>query len=257
MFISFIILLLPIFAVGQITDVIPPLKIQYIPTPNSNTENTKQENYDEAFDRIVGELNSEVLSKINSTKVIYSSLGDYPERVKDGWHLVTAINEHPQFPSHQEAKVYVTNNKISDIYFSGYSKEELVLSGQIKGGKSFIKIKSTNGASSELMEVFFIDYIVDPITVTLAPEIGYISFWADFKYDGEIFVQISGTQSGYLREYFPKGSYPNSCDEQRVLTLPYKSGTYDFTARTLNPIKVWEGTIIIRKGECGLFRLSK
>ena len=68
-----------------------------------------------------------------------------------------------------ERLVYVKNNKISMYYIESDNPREVIFSTTINNAKSHIRIKSYDGWTSEILDIYFIENILDPSSKATSP----------------------------------------------------------------------------------------
>jgi hypothetical protein len=179
----------------------------------------------------------------------YNSMPTYPDAVRDGWHLVMAL-DNDDFCG--ERKVYVSNNRVIRYVVDNWSYRTVGTSFPITKGKSLIQLTHSDGSTSHL-EILFLNYIVNPNASTPPPlETGRVSFWTDFKYCTDVEVYFSGMYVGKFDTYFPSGN--PTCGQSGTLTVTYKPGVYYYKAKSKSGS--WSGTVTIEEGSCSLRGLT-
>lgn len=188
----------------------------------------------------------------NQIKELYPTLGKYPDRLNDGWYNVAVTNYYDMCG---ERKVYVQNNRITKYFIDNYAERSVSFSSPIIEGKAHIKL-FLNGADTEIHDVYFLDYIIDPTISASKPSFGKYTFYTTFKRAGTVKVYIDGMYAGILNQYFdPKIGTPYCGQESSgTITFSYKPGTYNFIAE--GTTKKWSGKITIDVDGCGMMNLK-
>lgn len=113
------------------------------------------------------EIKQRAIVKMNQTITFYNSVENYPLTIKDGWHRVTSMNNYDFCV---ERLVYVNYNKITKYYINEeHPYREVLFSSSIKNAKATIRIKYPNGETSELLDIYFIESILDPTSKAKSP----------------------------------------------------------------------------------------
>jgi hypothetical protein len=105
------------------------------------------------------------ITKMNQTISRYNSANKYPNYIINGWHRVTSMNNYDFC---DERLVYVVNNKITKYYIDRESRT-VIFSTTIYKAKSNIRLKYTDGSTSEILDIYFIESILDPSSKAGSP----------------------------------------------------------------------------------------
>ena len=106
------------------------------------------------------------IAKMNQTISYYNSAKKYPNMIINGWHRVTSMNNYDFC---EERLVYVYNNKITKYYVSRDAPREVIFSTTINNAKSNIRLKGPDGRTSDILDIYFIESILDPSSKASSP----------------------------------------------------------------------------------------
>jgi hypothetical protein len=197
---------------------------------------------------IEGMKRDRAIQIMSTVKEFYNSQSTYPERVKDGWHTVVAMN-NTDFC--EERKVFVENNLVTNYVIDDWLFKDILSPAQIQDCRSSVLIND-DGRNDEMLDLYFLDYLIDQNSCATPPVgSGTISFWSDGVQGGKIVIYIDGRFIGELDSHFKK-SIPD-CGQTGTLTIEDKSGIHDF--RAVNKKNVWRGSIKINHNDCVLQEL--
>lgn len=132
-------------------------KPTYVGRNNQAIENLMEARYNQALRE--AEMNRQrAVAKMENTIRYYNSLSNKPAIIKNGWHRVTAMNS---INFCEERLVYVQNNKITK-YYAGNESREVVFANNIYQGKGTVRLKYPNGEYGDLLDIYFLESILDP-----------------------------------------------------------------------------------------------
>ena len=178
----------------------------------------------------------------------YNGLSSYPKSLTNGWYKVFATNN---YDFTEERKVYVENNTITRYVVDNWANRTVTSSFPISNGKTNIKLSSAN----DLLTIYFLEAIANPNAYTSPPEnTGKVTFWTNFSKD-YIDISVEGNYIGTLKSNFSSESGPNCGQDSGTVIFEYKSGTYNYTAKSSN--YSWNGTITVTENGCSKMRLNK
>ena len=106
------------------------------------------------------------IAKMNQTISFYNSATKYPSSIINGWHRVTSMNNYDFC---DDRTVLVVNNKITKYFINRDNIRYVVFSTTIKNGKSFVKLKQPNGETGDMLDIYFIESILDPSSKAGSP----------------------------------------------------------------------------------------
>ena len=130
------------------------------------------------------------LSKMKQTVNQYLSFSNYPDKIQNGWHNIVAMDNYNFC---DERKVFVENNQITKYVINDFSERPITFSGNIDKGRGIIKIRYPNNEESGYLDVFFIESISNPSSITSEPQkSGQISFWTDWKRANTMVLYMEG-----------------------------------------------------------------
>ncbi|MDQ3190673.1 MAG: hypothetical protein M3Q58_03690 [Bacteroidota bacterium] len=188
---------------------------------------------------------------INQTKQSYNSFSNYPKTIRDGWHNVISTNNYDVC---DERKVFVKNNEITHYYIDNWIERKVSFTGPINSGKGMVKLKFQDGTQSSLLEIFFMEYIINSKSETTKPlKSGSVSFWTNFKNGANTSIYIDGIYFGKISSCFKEGV--PFCKQDGTLTINYKPGTYSYNAKSKN--RSWSGVVTITESDCRTIKLTK
>lgn len=188
-------------------------------------------------------------SQLALIKKTYDDAGSYPNEIIDGWHLVMATDNHSYCSS---AKVLVENNQIIEFVISNWDKLSIpfhVLS-PIENAKALITLDFNE--RTDVLELYFINYLRQPTLTDKPLSSGYITFWSDVRKAERIKVWFEGVYHGNISE---RSKVEPNCGESAI-TLELKPGVYSFEAAGRGRI-AWEGAVEIKENSCLNYELSK
>lgn len=187
------------------------------------------------------------INRMNQIINYYNDAKSLPINIKDGWHLVFAMNNYDFC---DQRKVYVENNKITKYVIDDWSHRTVTYSLPIQYAKTSIKLKE---ADDELLNIFFVEAINNP-NVTAAPPIkaGKINFFTNYR-KGQIDVFVEGYFIGTIKKSFKEGT--PSCGQDGTVVYENKPGTYNYVAKSSR--HTWKGTITISGSSCSSKKLLK
>lgn len=190
---------------------------------------------------------------------LYSSLNSKTTKVADGWHTVIALN---RIDFCENRLVRVQNNKIVEYYVDTYkwddhySERQIIAGGNIDSGKTImklIKFGETNQLEALYLEIYFIDYLMNPNSKAQPPiNTGKISFWTKLKNGGIKYVTFDG-QTLELTKYFKDGT--PYCDEDGTALFEAPPGNYTYSVK--DGKRLWQRTITVVSGYCLTVELTK
>jgi len=199
---------------------------------------------------IEGMKRDRAIQIMSTVKEYYITQSAYPEKVKDGWHTIVAMN-NTDFC--EQRKVLVENNLVTKYVIDDWILKDIAKPSQILACRSSILLND-EGRNGEMLDLYFLDFMIDQNSFATPPvDPGTISFWSDGISGGKIVIYVDEVFKGELDSHFKK-RIPD-CGQTGTLTFEYKSGSHDF--RALNKKNVWRGTINIRPGDCSLQKLSE
>lgn len=249
---------IPTFGISQS---IPKLEFyKYNPVRADNSSLLETMKYVNELERAEFERNREkeknrMASKMLQTKSIYSNFKKFPLKITDGWHNVIATNNYDFC---DDRKVYVSNNQVTRYIIDDWEERAVTFSNTISQGKGLIKNKRPDGAETEYLEIYFLDFCLNPDTHTSPPiKPGKVTFWTSWKKANTITLYIEGFELGTFTHYFDSSP---SCEQQGTISFVYKPGTYKYQAvgtTALGKQLNWEGSITLKEGSCIMQGLSK
>ncbi len=194
-------------------------------------------------------------AKMQQTRSFYSSYGNYPATIKNGWHVVVAMDNY-EFC--QERKVYVENNKIIKYFIDDWIEKTVSLSTEVKNAKSVVRLRQDDGSDGDFLDIYFIDFMTNPskyVSPALKP--GKVSFWTDWKKSGSLKLYFEGMYVGTFESYFKEGA--PVCGQNGTLTVTFKPGVYNYKAESEGTWGTtnWSGKVTITEGGCSLMGLTK
>lgn len=161
--------------------------------------------------------------KVADIRSYYESLGNYPEKVADGWHEIVLLGGETFIA---DAKVQVKNNKITDLVWDNWIPEELAFSGPVIKAKSGLKIKGGIGPFEGLLDVYFINFIADNTQTAAAPlKPGKITVWTNNKDYKKFCVKFQDEVVGFFKTMHKFDAAPQ-CGDINEITIVYKPGVY-------------------------------
>lgn len=191
------------------------------------------------------------INLMNQVKSYYNQLESYPPNIKNGWYKVIAMNNSDFC---EERKVYVESNKVTKYVIDDCINGKISYPALINNAKATVQLMDDDGSIADMVEVYFIEYISNPMSSTTPPiQSGKISFWTNWKKSGSLRLFFDGEYIGTFTQYFENG-FP-SCGQEGTLTVEYKPGTYKYVA--VSGSKRYEGMVTITAGQCSLYCLKK
>jgi len=140
-------------------------KPTYVPKYNAEATRSMMEAQYQRSLREAEAAKQRSFTKMNQTISRYNSANKYPNNIINGWHRVTSMNNYDFC---DERLVYVVNNKITKYYVDRESRT-VIFSTTIYKAKSNIRLKHTDGSTSEILDIYFIESILDPSSKAGSP----------------------------------------------------------------------------------------
>jgi hypothetical protein len=191
---------------------------------------------------------------MSRTKELYSSFKTYPEKIIDGWHNVKLIEGNKVIV---DAKVEVKSNKIINLALENWLRCDVTFSGNIDNGKSIIRF-SARGVNSDLSDVYFLENIVDPNTLSTKPlSPGKLTLWTTNSKAKRLRVYFGNQLIGSFKKRFSNDDKV-SCEEDGSLTINYKPGNYTITIINQGFFQVKRTTIqaVIYENQCVTYKVK-
>lgn len=190
------------------------------------------------------------LAKLGIIKNQYSEYTNFPETITDGWHSAIAT-DNMNFC--KDVKVLVKSNKIQKFVIDNYIPVNFMATREIKNAKNVITLKNFNGEQLNIVEVYFLYDMEEPLLVQEPIKPGYICFWSDIKNFADIKLKFDNVRMEPFTVRFD--SEPN-CFSNGMVCRILKPGTYSFSAEGKGAID-WKGTIEIKENMCLKVRLGR
>lgn len=201
--------------------------------------------------KIAKEIENErnlTINRMNGIISFYNSFTNFPAEIKDGWHIVYAMNNKDFC---EERKVYVKDNKVTKYVIDDWKILDIQYTSPISSGKTKILVDE----NKIFLDLYFLDFINNPNKIVASPPpTGKVSFWTNSKKEGSISIFIEGKFVGTVDSFFDNEK-PTNCEQIGSLIVNYKVGTYSYEARSKKGGK-WKGSFTIKNSSCILLHLS-
>ena len=185
-------------------------------------------------------------NKMKKTEALYASFDAYPANISNGWKNVQVSYNN----AIADCKALVKENKITQLVVNDFQNIDLAFSGNISKGKSLIKIK-TNGTTTDFIEVYFIENIIDQSASTTRPlKAGSIALWTKSKKFRKFYIYMGEQYVGTFSQRFDNTPNCNTNGTFKLQNL--KPGVYTFSFMQ-NKLLTRTGiryNIEVKEGQC-------
>lgn len=210
-------------------------------------------------------------AKASNFKMFYRSFLDKPNIVNDGWHKVIILQKAPYSSETQRNKLssiiengidtilsvgfaHVNDNKINQLFWGGSDWSNTIFTGYIESrfaGGIINKGFSNLRFDTEIVELYFIDYLLDPKPLPTYPHLGGVKFNFPQKNTGEsIFMFMNNVFVGGLMNYEEKDprnmnmvNFALVMEGQYTYKIginpPYKTGSFIVRDGQITPVNVF------------------
>lgn len=184
--------------------------------------------------------------RMKKTEALYASFDAYPASITNGWKNVQVSYNN----AIADCKALIKENKITELVVNDYQNIDLAFSGNISKGKSLIKIK-TNGTTTDFIEVFFIENIIDQSATTTRPlKAGSISLWTKSKKFRKFYIYMGEQYVGTFTQRFDNAPNCNTNGTFKLQNLKPGVYTFSFMQNKLLSRTGVRYNIEVKEGQC-------
>jgi hypothetical protein len=190
------------------------------------------------------------LAKLAIIKNQYSEYANFPETITDGWHSAIAT-DNMNFC--KDVKVLVKSNKIQKFVIDNCISVNFLATREIKNAKNVITLNNFNGEQLNVVEVYFLYDMEEPLLVQEPIKPGFICFWSDIKNFANIQLKFDNVR---MEPFTVRFDSEPDCFSNGMICRILKPGTYSFSAEGKGTID-WQNTIEIKENMCLKVRLGR
>ncbi|MBK8228116.1 MAG: hypothetical protein IPK70_13205 [Flavobacteriales bacterium] len=188
------------------------------------------------------------MAKLNMIKGQYASYPEYPEAIVDGWHNVV-VTDNMNFCSN--AKVLVKDNRIIKFVVNECVPLNFLAMSPIRNGKTIITLRGANNDQLNIIEVYFLFDLDEPVLVDKPEQPGYVCFWTTSQSYDKVHLKLDGQWMEKMTVEFD--DMPD-CFSNGMVCRILKPGTYSYMAQRSGGADS-QGTFEVRKNECLRIRI--
>lgn len=183
------------------------------------------------------------MAKLSMIKGQYANYSAYPEVIVDGWHNVVAT-DNLNFCS--DAKALVKDNRIVKFVVNDCVPLNFLATAPVKNGKSIITLRGASNDQLNIIEVYFLYDLDEPVLVSGPQQPGYVCFWTTSQSYDRVHLKLDGQ---WIEKMTVEFDDMPDCFSNGMVCRILKPGTYSYMAQRSGGADS-QGTFEVRKNEC-------